>query len=169
MRNYLKWALPALVLGLLAYFGWGFTTKLHRNQTAAERIETLPAFTAYSLDRSKITAATLANRPAVFIYFDPDCEHCQQEADEIRKHADILANAQVLMLSAAPAPALKTFAQAHQLNGLPNVQIAQIDRKVAYETFGFTSVPDVLVYHANGSLAKHFRGETSIEAIKRYL
>lgn len=169
MRNYLKWALPALAVGLIAYFGWGFTNKLHHKQATAERIQTLPDFTAYSLTRSKITTASLANRPAVLVYFDPDCDHCQREADELHKHAATLANSQVLMLSAAPVPALKTFAQAHQLNGLPNVEIAQIDRKAAYETFGFTSVPDVLVYHANGSLAKHFRGETSIEAIKRHL
>lgn len=167
MRNYLKWGLPVLVVGMLAYLGWGFTTKLHRKQEASERIKALPAFTAYSLNRSRITTATLANRPAVLIFFDPDCEHCQQEAGEIHKHAAVLADAQVL--TSAPVPALKTFAQAYQLTDLPNVQIAQIDRKVAYETFGFTSVPDVLVYHADGSLSKHFRGETSLKAIKRNL
>ena len=111
----------------------------------------------------------LIDRPAVLIYFDPDCDHCQREADELRQHAATLASAQVLMLSSAPVSALKTFAKSHQIANLTNLQIAHIDRLVAYETFGFTSVPDVLVYHADGTLSKHFRGETSIAAIARCL
>ncbi|GAB2581693.1 peroxiredoxin family protein [Spirosoma areae] len=169
MRTHLKWALPVLVLAVLAYLGWGFTNKLNHKQQVAKRIQTLPDFTAYSIDRSEISSAALSNRPAVLIYFDPDCDHCQREAAELQKKAASLASAQVLMLSSAPAPALKTFAKTHKINNLPNVQVAHIDKQTAYETFGFTSVPDVLIYHADGSLAKHFRGETSIEVVARHL
>ena len=169
MSTYLKWTLPVLVIGLLSYLAWGFTTKLHHKQETAERIQTLPTFTAYSLDRSKISAVSLAGRPAVLLYFDPDCDHCQREADEFSQHAATLAEAQVVMLSSAPVPALKTFAKAHRLNSLTNLQVAHVDRLAAYETFGFTSVPDVLVYHADGTLSKHFRGETSIAAIAKCL
>ncbi len=169
MRTCLKWALPVLVLTVLAYLGWGFTSTLNRKKQFAEQIQTLPEFTAYSIDRSEISGATLANRPAVLIYFDPDCDHCQREADELHKKAALLKSAHVIMLSSASLPALKTFANTHQINGLPTVRIAHINRQTAYETFGFASVPDVLIYHANGSLAKRFRGETSVEAIARHL
>lgn len=169
MKTYLKWGLPVLVAGLIAYLSWGFTTKLHHKQKAAERIQTLPPFNAYTLDRSKISSTTIGNRAAVILYFDPDCDHCQREADELRQKASLLSEAQVIMLSSAPLPALATFAKAHKLNNLPNVQVAHLDKQVAYETFGFAGVPDVLIYHANGSLAKRFRGETSIEAIARRL
>ncbi len=168
MRTYLKWILLLLVVGLLSYLGWGFTSKLHRKQEATERIKELPDFTAYGVDHSKISRATFVGRPTVLIYFDPDCDHCQREADELYKKAALLASAQILMLSSARLPELKTFVQMKQLNQLSNVVVAHIDRQVAYETFGFTSVPDVLIYHADGSLAKQFRGETSIEAIVRH-
>ncbi|MCX6215433.1 hypothetical protein [Spirosoma sp.] len=169
MKTYLKWGLPLLVAGLIAYLSWEFTTKLHRKQETAGRIQTLPAFNAYTINRSAINQAALGNRPAVLIYFDPDCDHCQREADELRRKASSLSSARVIMLSSAPLPALATFARVHQLNGLPTVQVAHMDRKAAYETFGFAAVPDVLIYHADGSLAKRFRGETSIEAIARHL
>lgn len=98
MKTYLKWALPVLVLVVLAYLVWGFTNKLNRKKEVAERIQTLPDFVAYSFDHSKINRITLANRPAVLIYFTPDCDHCQREADELHKKASLLASAQTLML-----------------------------------------------------------------------
>ncbi|WP_338870398.1 hypothetical protein WBJ53_22675 [Spirosoma sp. SC4-14] len=169
MRTYLKWGLPLLVVALLSYLIWGFTNKLNQKQKTADRIQTLPTFTAYGLDSSVIHTAQLANRPTVFIYFDPDCEHCQREAEELHKRASLLNNAAIILLSSAPLTILKTFAQTYQLGKLTNVQVAHIDRKSAYETFGFTSIPDILIYRSNGSLAKHFQGETSIEAIARYI
>ncbi|WP_080057766.1 peroxiredoxin family protein [Spirosoma aerolatum] len=169
MRTYLKWGLPLLVLSVLSYLIWGFTNKLNQKQKTAKQIQTLPTFTAYGLDSSVINTVELRNRSTVFIYFDPDCEHCQREADELHKRATLLNNAQIILLSSASLPALRTFAQIHQLTKLSNVQVAHIDRKAAYETFGFTSIPDILIYHTDGSLAKHFRGETSIEAIARHL
>ncbi|GAB3575252.1 hypothetical protein GCM10027578_39140 [Spirosoma luteolum] len=169
MKTYLKWTIPVLVLAVLAYLAWGFTNKLNRKKEVAERIQTLPNFVAYSFDRLKINRTIVANRSAVLIYFDPDCDHCQREADELRRKAALLSSARVIMLSSAPVAALATFAKAHQLNSLPTVQVAHIDRKTAYETFGFASVPDVLIYHADGSLSKRFRGETSVEAIARNL
>lgn len=169
MKMYMKWALPVLVLAVLSYLAWGFTTKLNRQKVVVERTRTLPDFTAYSLDSSIVSRAELLNRPAVLIYFDPDCDHCQREADELRKKATLLAPAQVLMLSSAPLSALNEFAKTHRINSIANLRVAHIDRKTAYETFGFASVPDVMIYRTDGSLAKRFRGETSVEAIARHL
>lgn len=169
MRIYLKWAIPIVAIALISYLAWGFTTKLHRKHETAERIQTLPNFSAQGVRKERISQADFQNKPTVLIYFNSDCEHCQREADELRQHTATLADAQILMLSSEPLPLLIPFVKAHKLNGIPNIQVAHIDQKVAYETFGFTSVPDVLIYHADGTLAKHFRGETSIDAIKRHL
>ena len=158
-----------MVVAVLSYIAWGFINTLNHKQKTAERIQTLPAFIAHKLDSTIIDVTGLANHPIVFIYFDPECDHCQREAHELRRKSASLNKAQIIMLSTAPLSTLKTFAQTYQLTKLSNVQVAHIDRKIAHETFGFTSVPDVLIYRANGSLAKHFRGETSIEAIARHL
>lgn len=169
MKTYLKWTLSLLVVGLISYLAWGFISKLQRKQESSERVKVLPDFRAYTIDRSEISKATLAERPAVLIYFDPDCDHCHREADELHKKAALLAPAQVLMLSSAGLPEIKRFMHVHPFNVISNVRVAYIDRQIAYETFGFASVPDVLIYHADGSLAKRFQGETSVEAIARHL
>ncbi|AUD04906.1 peroxiredoxin family protein [Spirosoma pollinicola] len=169
MRTYLKWSLPVLVIGLLSYLAWGFTTKLHHKQEANERVQTLPNFKAEGINNVPISQADFQNKPAVLLYFNSDCDHCQREADELRQQANKLDSAQVLMLSSEPVAVLQAFARAHKLNTVSTLQVAHIDRKTAYETFGFAAVPDLLIYHADGSLAKRFRGETSVDAIKRHL
>ena len=169
MRTYLKWLLPVLVLGMLSYLAWGFRAKLTRKQEVAERIQHMPTFRAEGINHVLLTNDSLAHVPAVLVFFDPDCDHCQREADELSKKATTLAPAQVLLLSSAPLPALSTFAKVHKLTNVPDLRVAHIDRQVAYDTFGFASVPDVLIYHADGSLAKRFKGETSVEAIRRQL
>ncbi|WP_077920823.1 redoxin domain-containing protein [Spirosoma sp. 209] len=167
MNRYVKWALPLLVLGLMTYFGWGFASALSRKREAAERIHTLPACAVTPLSGQSVQLLA-TGRPLVLVYFDPDCDHCQREANELRQNAHQLAHADIWLLSAAPLLALNAFAQAHQLNTISNLHVAHITQQKAYDTFGFTSVPDLLIYHADGSLAKRFRGETSVTAIANY-
>ena len=168
MRTYLKWGVAMLLLGTLAYLIWGFTTQLNRKKAVAQRIQTLPVCTVQDISGETFTIEP-QGKPTVLIYFDPDCDHCQREAKELCKEGAALASATVVMLSAAPVPALKTFAQTYQLNNVPGLRVAHIERQVARETFGFSSVPDVLIYHADGTLSHRFKGETSIAAIARHL
>jgi len=167
MKRYVKWALPLLVLSLVTYSGWGFTSTLSHKREAAERIHTLPTCAVTPLSGGPIRLAA-TGRPLVLVYFDPDCDHCQREANELRQNTHQLAHADIWLLSAAPLPALNAFAQAYQLNTTSNLHLAHIAQQTAYDTFGFTSVPNVLIYHADGSLAKRFRGETSVTAIAKY-
>ena len=180
MRTYLKWGVAALLLGTLAYLIWDFTTQLNRKKAVAQRTQTLPACTVQDISGETFTIDP-QGKPTVLIFFGPDCEHCQSEARELREQGASLSGARVVMLSAAPISALKTFVQTYQLGNpavaggpasgraVPDFRVAHIDRQVARETFGFSSVPDVLIYHADGTLSHRFKGETSIAAIARHL
>ncbi|MBO0949529.1 peroxiredoxin family protein [Fibrella forsythiae] len=168
MRTYLKWAILMAFLCTLAYLVWGFTTKLERKKAIAKRTQTLPSCTVQGISGDTFTL-TSAGKPTVLIYFEPDCEHCQREARELRNEYAALAEANLVLLSAAPVPALKTFVQTYQLASVPGLRMAHIDRQVAHDTFGFVSVPDVLIYHADGTLSHRFKGETSITAIAKRL
>ncbi len=168
MRTYLKWAVATVLLGTLAYLVWGFTTRLSRKKAVAQRTQKLPVCVVQDIDTGTFTIEP-QGKPTVLIYFDPDCDHCQREAREIQQQGASLTGATVVMLSAAPVAALKTFATTYRLTNVPGLRVAHVDRQVAQTTFGFTSVPDVLIYHANGTLSRRFKGETSIAAITRYL
>jgi thiol-disulfide isomerase/thioredoxin len=167
-RTYLKWGIGVALLGALAYLGWGFTSKLNHKKAIAQRTQMLPPVSVETLGGQRVVVAG-QGQPTVLLFIEPDCDHCQREAAELYQQHDKLAGAAVFVLSAAPFSELKTFAQTYRLLGLSNVQVAHIERSVAHDTFGFATTPDVLIYHADGSLSKRFKGETSIEAIRRHL
>lgn len=169
MRKILLWVVPLLAFSLLAVLGWRFTTRLRHKQAVTEAVKSLPEFTALTLSGDTVSQQTLQNRTVVLVFIDPDCEHCRHQVEQFRQKTGIANKAQVLLLSAAPISALKQFATTYKLNNLPTLQIAHIDGKMAYETFGFATTPDILIYRANGQLAKHFRGQASVEAILRHL
>ena len=168
MRTYLKWSIGAVLLGTLAYLGWGFTTKLGHKKEIARRTQTLPPVVVKSISGQRVTVAG-QGKPTVLLFIEPDCEHCQRQVVELQKHHAKLNGAAVFVLSAAPLAELKAFAQTNWLTDLPNVRVAHVGRGVAHETFGFASTPDILIYHADGLLSKRLKGETSIEAIRRHL
>lgn len=169
MRKLLLWVVPLLILSLVAVLGWRFTTRLRHKQAVTEAVKSLPAFTALTLSGDTVSQQTLQNRAVVLVFIDPDCEHCRHQVEQFRQKTGIADQAEVLLLSAAPISALKKFATAYKLTNAPSLQVAHIDGKAAYETFGFATTPDILIYRANGQLAKHFRGQASAEAILRHL
>ncbi|TAE31992.1 MAG: thioredoxin family protein [Cytophagales bacterium] len=169
MRKLLIWLVPLVGLILLASLGWQVNTRLHHKQAVAERTKTLPPFAALSTTGDTLTRQTLQPRPSVLVFIDPDCDHCRQQVEQLRKHPELADKATLILLSAAPVATLRQFAHTHQLTQFPNIRLAHMDAKVAYETFGFTTTPDILIYRANGQLARHFRGQASPEAIARYL
>jgi len=105
----------------------------------------------------------------VLVYIDPDCDHCVLETKELRAHNSDLRGATVWLVSTAPLDKIRTFARAQQLSTESSLQLAQISSRDVHETFGFASTPEILIYNAQGALAKHFRGQTSVAAIVNHL
>lgn len=93
MKTYVKWVLPVLVVGLLSYLAWGVTSRLQRKDEVTHRTQKLPDFKATSIAKTLVSQDDFQNKPAVLLYFDPDCEHCQREADELRQQAGKLTDA----------------------------------------------------------------------------
>ncbi len=169
MRTTLRWLIPGLVGVALVSLGWRFTIRLQHKQAVAEGVKTLPSFGVRTTTGDTLTSAMLAQRPCVLVYIDPDCGHCQRQIEQIANAGDALNRADIVLLSAAPLSALNEFAKTHKLTNLAHVRVAHIEAKQAWETFGFATTPDLLIYRANGQLAKHFKGEASAEAIARHL
>lgn len=101
----------------------------------------------------------------IVIYFSPTCEHCQYEAQEIRKHIETFGDTQILMISSDDSLSIKKFAADYQLDSLSNVQFLHLPNEQIFETFGSASVPRILIYNQKGNLVKDFKGEVKIAII----
>ncbi len=98
------------------------------------------------------------------IFFEPDCDHCQREANEMQKHLDAFSKYTVYFFSPAPMDQMQQFFMKYNLSG-PNIFYAQTPFNVILQELGAIPAPSVYIYTEQGKLVKAFKGETPMEKI----
>lgn len=141
----------------------------NHKKVVSEQLKMIPNFETYNMDSLRVRHAEFNEKPTVIVYFNTECEHCQYEATQIVKYQDKFENVNLYMLSAENITQIKTFAHKMGLDKITHLEMGKITVKESFEVFAFTSIPDILIYNASGELQKHFKGETKIEAILKYL
>ncbi len=172
-----------IVLLLLLVFvaaAWLFvrtSAKITQKQQLEASIQTLPNISVLGLDSTQINikqsfsnspigAAAVAGRGAVF-YFDPDCEHCQAEAQALSRQVKAFENTKLWWLSVASLAKLRAFERKYALQKIfgQNLKIAQLSNEQADKVFGFRVVPTILIYDSQQKLVKKYVGQTKIETL----
>ncbi len=123
----------------------------------------LPNLPLTKLDQTKLSAKDLKGK-TVLIFFEPDCEHCQREANEMQKHLSAFSKYTVCFFSPAPMDQMQQFFMKYNLSG-PNIFFAQTPFNIILQELGAIPAPSVFIYTDQGKLVKAFKGETPIENI----
>lgn len=124
----------------------------------------LPELPFTQLNGVKVVAKNLKGK-TMLVLFQPDCDHCQREAVQIREHLAAFDGYDLYFVSDAALPQLDRFAKEYKLNGKPNIMFAQATSNDILRTMGNIQTPSMFIYTAEGSLVKSFIGETPIEEI----
>jgi peroxiredoxin len=127
-----------------------------------------PVMTFTMLGGAKIDAREIAE-PLVLVLFQPDCNHCQQEARQIRNRLEAFRNYQLYFISSAPAEEINKFAREYKLDGIDNVHFGMTDVESVWSNYGVISAPSVYLYTKEGRLVQNFEGQVDVEVIIRYL
>lgn len=169
-KKYISLILLVVLVAVLLVLGHAIVRKAGELATLQERLEQLPAFSFTDLGGKAFSHGHLSDgKPVLLIYFHPDCDHCQYEAGVIRDSLHRLAATEVLLISSAPAPQLEEFGEAYGLLGHPGVHILHDAAGAFHTLFGSNTIPSVFIYNRKRALVRHFKGETKIEAILKYL
>jgi peroxiredoxin len=123
----------------------------------------LPKMIITSLDESKINVHELKGK-TILILFQPDCDHCQREAKEIRENLDAFKAYTLYFISSDQLAAMKKFGEDYDLIGHANVYFAQTTVDAVLKNFGGIPTPSVYIY-ADQKLVQKFNGEVSIGRI----
>lgn len=162
-------ALLLSVVGIVVWLMLQSYQTLQRKKEATAKMQQLPTVALNALD-STVISLSQKGRPTVLFYFDPHCEHCQQEAEQLKKQPRAFENVQLFWLSTERLWVLRAFEKKYALqHTIPSLIIAQISPQAADTQFGFRTVPTILIYNAEGNLVKKYVGETKMEAIVKYL
>ena len=112
------------------------------------------------------------SKSALIIYFDPWCEHCNQQAEWIAARPDAFKNVQILFVTFEPekTPIQEFKNKYFSAAGWSNVVFLQ-DLDFQFETyFGYTDDPlYIYCYKPGGGKGKYFGEEQRAEVLINFL
>lgn len=131
---------------------------------------TVPSLNLELSDSSFLNASDLiGTRPTLIVLFNSDCDYCSDEARDISDHARQLTAINTFFISVEELTDIIRFGNTHQLAGHEHIYLAKADPVDFNSTFGVVSFPRIMLYGADGKLAKDFSGVTKVESILKYL
>ncbi len=141
-----------------------------KNQSEENKADTndLPAITLMMITGEKVMANTLPGN-SILIFFGPDCDHCQRQAESMRLQLDTFENYSLYFIASNPITEIARFAETYQLRGYPNIFFAQADGPEVMRVLGPLDVPTIYIYSGDRSLVKKFINQTKVYEIAKFL
>ncbi|WP_158552633.1 peroxiredoxin family protein [Spirosoma telluris] len=166
MRRVLKIGLFLLVAGLIGGAIVKMNQTLSVKQEQAAKRQKRPDLSPIQFTKPTNPAQDMIDgKPTLIILFDPDCEHCQYEAEQLQTHHQAFAKASVYLLTTQTPARAQAFSLHYGLDTLAMMHVGTLTREESYRAFGATSVPHIFIYGSDGQLRKEYKGETMIEAL----
>jgi len=130
-----------------------------------KRFPTVPPFKLLLLDStSYLTKNDLKkNKPVLIIVFNPDCEHCKHETEEIIKNIDSLKNVQIIMATIMPFDLMKSFYEKYDLERFQNITVGKDVQYTLPSFYQMHFMPYLAMYNKKGNLLATFEGSMKIE------
>jgi thiol-disulfide isomerase/thioredoxin len=136
-------------------------------ETASASTNDLPLLTVTKADGSKFDLRTVEGK-AILVFFNPECDHCQRVAEQIKLRKKMFSSHQVYFVSTENQEALQKFAQQYELLD-DNFLFVQADAADVFQAVGnLPSVPAIFIYH-DQDFIRRFDGETSLDVIQQFL
>lgn len=146
---------------------FGIVEKLASKKEIIKKIQTLPTkIPLLAMDSTLFSFP--ANNNIILIYFNSECEHCQNELGEIEQSVNDFDGIEVVLMSSEQISKIKSIQVRYNLANKSNFHFVNINPESLSDNFGSLSVPHIFVYGSDGKLRKEFKGETKIEAILSY-
>ena len=132
-------------------------------QTAVPKRNDLPIMLINTLDQSPVNIQELTGK-IILILFQPDCDHCQREAKEIREHLEAFNGYSLYFIAADTVAAIEKFGRDYDLLGHPNIHFAGTTVENVINNFGSIPAPSIYIY-SDQLLVQKFNGEVPIQKI----
>jgi peroxiredoxin len=166
MRRILKYVVLAVIVIVLGYIALRIYSGVRIKKEIAKKRELLPFHCFYALDEKRADLRGVKKRDSyVLVFFDPGCDHCEYEIENIISKADSFDNINVFLVSDQPVENLKTISDRYELHKYPQIDILFGDYQCIKSVYGIILMPTTFIYDRNFRLIKIFRGETNASAI----
>jgi thioredoxin-related protein len=101
----------------------------------------------------------------LLILFNPECDHCQHETEEIIKQIDHFKNVQIVMATTMPFEMMKSFVEKYELSKYKNIVVGQDQKYFLIPYYAVSNLPFLAFYNKKGTLISVFEGSMPIEKV----
>ena len=166
MKNNLKIIIPVLFIVIFGFLIFQITSKINHKKEVAENIKTIPNFNFQNVNGGRFTNENLIkNTASLFVYFNSECEFCNEEAGMINENIEKFRPFQLIFVSIERPELIKSFALKHKLNHYDKIDFLS-DPQVSFApTFDVKSLPCLVLYDKNQHLIEKIKGQIKPEVL----
>ena len=166
MKKYFKILLPIFFLSGLVFFGYQIFAKIQYKKEVAQNIKNIPNFEYQNIKGGLFTNINLKpNTPTVFVYFNTECEFCNEEAQMIQDNIQKFANCQLVFISFEKPEIIKDFANKYNLYNHDNIHFLSDSKATFATTFDVKSLPCLVLYDKNQQLIEKIKGQMKVSTL----
>ena len=156
-----------LFQGIICLFSFIVLLSLSRSAAA----QTIPPFRMQLTNGKIFTWQNLSKeKPAVIIYFAPDCEHCQALIHSLLKRINDFKKAQIILVSFEPLSMVINFERDYKLLSYSNIKCGtEIPTFYFKNLFSLSKTPFTALYNKKGKLIISYRNETPVGDLAAHL
>ena len=118
-------------------------------------VKKIPGFVFYRMDNSPFTNKDIqSGKKVFFVFFDPDCDHCQHAVHDINLHYREFSKAEIYLVTLDNITKIKGFLNKYgpALINKPNVTVLQDLRNEFIVDFNPRKYPSMLLFSSKGDL-----------------
>ena len=137
-----------------------------KQETEATRT-TLPNL--FSLGVPPAAVAEQSTRGSLVMYLHPECDYCQHELADLKKHAEELKDVAIVIISAGDREDTERLLEQNALSVDEDILLGYDDGDQFFDLFATRSMPSTFVYNQKGELLEAYQGEVSVAILLQQL
>ena len=163
----MKYFLAGFLVLCLGLFSWGYlyredVKEFYQDWKKDQAIKDMPNFefktlTGFPFNRDSLTQG----QKTMLMYFNPLCDHCQEEVEDVKQHKEDFSAIQVVLVSPYLLNEVLKFDSIYGISKEENMIILHDEKYQFYQIFNAKAFPTTYIYNANRRLKEKIRGKIS--------
>lgn len=156
---------------LFFVFAFGLTTVFAQTDSSQippyKRFPTVPPIQILLSDSTTLyTKKDLSShKPVLIMVFNPECEHCQHETEDLIAHKKELKDVQIVMITVEPLWKMKDFISKYGLNNYSNIIVGKDIYYILPVFYDIHNIPYLAMYNKKGDLIEGHEGTLPMEKV----
>ena len=166
MKKKLIIGITSLALICMVFLSYRFLIALQAKNKTEQLLQTLPDFHLQSLDSLDFSKREIKpDQWTVFVFFDPDCHYCEEEAIQLKENIQSIKNTRFLWVTNETQDSIVKFQQHFGLDKHPKIVFLKDEKAQLMDQWGVSTIPYFLVYDPKKELVFKHKGAYRIDRL----